>query len=91
MQFIPLFVIKVRFAQDGTLPRTSFAITNGNVSSTKVAAMTKQTIGSFLCFVLMFIAFLVNLVRYIIKGKRVNMRTSGTMITTDKAYSKSLL
>ena len=52
MLFIPLLIIKVRFAQDGTYPRKSFAITNGNVNSTKVAPIAKQTIGSFLCLIL---------------------------------------
>lgn len=72
MLFISQFIIKVRFAQNGTYPRKSFAITNGNVSGAKVAAMTKQIIGSFLFFVLIFIVFLVKLVWYIIKVSHVN-------------------
>ena len=67
MLFIPLFIIKLRFAQDGIYPRKNFAITNGNVSSTKVAPIAKQTIGSFLCFILMLASFLLDVAWCIIK------------------------
>ena len=55
---MPLFKSKVRFAQGGICPRASFATTNGNVNSTKVAPIAKQTIGSFFCLVLVLVTFL---------------------------------
>ena len=44
---MPLFKTKVQFAQGGIYPRASLATTNGNVNSTKVAPIAKQTIGNF--------------------------------------------